>query len=70
MAKAKDTLAVDLKDLTIDNITENVHAINSKCDDRRLEFLLKQPVDLCLTYTILPAKRALAVANGWRQSES
>ncbi|KAH7024077.1 Intradiol ring-cleavage dioxygenase [Ilyonectria destructans] len=32
------------KDLTIDNITENVHAINSSCDDPRLRFLLERLV--------------------------
>lgn len=30
-----------LKDLTIDNITENVHSINSRCEDPRLKFLLE-----------------------------
>jgi protocatechuate 3,4-dioxygenase beta subunit len=33
-----------LKDLTIDNITENVHAINSNCSDPRLRFLLERLV--------------------------
>lgn len=33
-----------LKDLTIDNITENVHAINSKCDDPRMKFLFEKLV--------------------------
>lgn len=31
-------------DLTIGNITENVHATNSNCDDRRLKFLLERLV--------------------------
>ncbi|KAF3014446.1 hypothetical protein E8E14_008648 [Neopestalotiopsis sp. 37M] len=30
-----------LKDLTIENITENVHSINSRCEDARLKFLLE-----------------------------
>ncbi|KAI5255280.1 aromatic compound dioxygenase [Aureobasidium subglaciale] len=34
----------DLRDLTIENITENVHAINSQCPDRRLKFLLERTV--------------------------
>lgn len=33
-----------LKDLTIDNITENVHAINSNCKDPRMRFLLEKLV--------------------------
>ncbi|KAF1987016.1 cathecol 1,2-dioxygenase [Aulographum hederae CBS 113979] len=33
-----------LKDLTIDNITENVHAINSQCPDSRLKYLLERLV--------------------------
>ncbi|KAJ3539942.1 hypothetical protein NM208_g278 [Fusarium decemcellulare] len=33
-----------LKDLTIDNITENVHAINSGCDDPRMRFLFEKLV--------------------------
>ncbi|KAH7138756.1 Intradiol ring-cleavage dioxygenase [Dendryphion nanum] len=33
-----------LKDLTIDNITENVHAINSRCDDLRMKFLMEKLV--------------------------
>ncbi|THY79257.1 aromatic compound dioxygenase [Aureobasidium pullulans] len=40
-----DTVSVpSLKDLTIDNITENVHAINSQCSDQRLKFLLERTV--------------------------
>lgn len=33
-----------LKDLIIDNITENVHAINSRCDDPRMRFLFEKLV--------------------------
>jgi protocatechuate 3,4-dioxygenase beta subunit len=33
-----------LKDLTIDNITENVHAINSRCEDARTRFLFERLV--------------------------
>ncbi|KAJ9631754.1 hypothetical protein H2203_000154 [Taxawa tesnikishii (nom. ined.)] len=33
-----------LKDLTIDNITENVHRINSRCPDPRLKYLLERLV--------------------------
>ena len=33
-----------LKDLTIDNITENVHAINSRCEDARTKFLFERLV--------------------------
>ncbi|KAJ4299491.1 hypothetical protein N0V90_004736 [Kalmusia sp. IMI 367209] len=36
--------ALSLKDLTIDNITGNVHAINANCADRRLKFLLQRLV--------------------------
>ncbi|EEU35456.1 uncharacterized protein NECHADRAFT_51181 [Fusarium vanettenii 77-13-4] len=42
-----DPSSVDLpplKDLTIDNITENVHAINSRCDDPRMRFLFEKLV--------------------------
>ncbi|THW87556.1 aromatic compound dioxygenase [Aureobasidium pullulans] len=40
-----DTVSVpSLKDLTIENITENVHAINSQCSDQRLKFLLERTV--------------------------
>lgn len=40
----RETSSLVLKDLTIDNITQNVHAINSNCDDRRLKFLLERLV--------------------------
>lgn len=33
-----------MKDLTIDNITENVHAINSQSGDLRLKYLLERAV--------------------------
>ncbi|KAI9897193.1 hypothetical protein N3K66_008215 [Trichothecium roseum] len=33
-----------MKDLTTDNITDNVHAINSSCSDPRLRFLLERLV--------------------------
>ncbi|KAL1865797.1 hypothetical protein VTK73DRAFT_5068 [Phialemonium thermophilum] len=33
-----------MKDLTTENITENVHIINSKCEDPRLRFLLERLV--------------------------
>jgi protocatechuate 3,4-dioxygenase beta subunit len=33
-----------MKDLTIDNITDNVHIINSRCPDARLRFLLERLV--------------------------
>ena len=33
-----------LKDLTIDNITENVQLINSQCPDPRLKFVLERLV--------------------------
>jgi hypothetical protein len=33
-----------MKDLTIDNITENVHTINSRCPDARLKYLLERLV--------------------------
>ncbi|KAH6950311.1 putative catechol dioxygenase [Ilyonectria sp. MPI-CAGE-AT-0026] len=35
---------VSLKDLTIDNITENVHAINSQCSNLRLKYILERTV--------------------------
>ncbi|CAI6093094.1 unnamed protein product [Clonostachys chloroleuca] len=34
-----------MKDLTIENITDNVHTINSKCPDPRLQFLLQRLVN-------------------------
>lgn len=35
---------VNLKDLTIDNITPNVHAINSQCGNLRLKYILERVV--------------------------
>ncbi|KAM0348237.1 hypothetical protein ACHAP4_010986 [Fusarium culmorum] len=35
---------VNLKDLTIDNITENVHVINSQCSSLRLKYILERVV--------------------------
>lgn len=33
-----------LKNLTIENITENVHGINSRCPDPRLKYVLERLV--------------------------
>ncbi|WYZ39492.1 hypothetical protein EsH8_III_001406 [Colletotrichum jinshuiense] len=44
MAHQANKALPPLKDLTIDNITENVNAINSRCDDRRMKFLLEKVV--------------------------
>lgn len=44
MAAAKP-VTVPMKDLTIENITENVHIINSQCEDRRLKFLINRLVE-------------------------
>lgn len=41
--KAKVDVPV-LKDLTIDNITENVHRINSQSSDARLKYVLERLV--------------------------
>jgi hypothetical protein len=35
---------VSLKNLTIDNITENAHAINSQCSNLRLKYILERTV--------------------------
>lgn len=40
----KDVQIPPMKNLTIDNITENVHAINSRCPDPRLKYLLERLV--------------------------
>ncbi|KAF1809974.1 cathecol 1,2-dioxygenase [Eremomyces bilateralis CBS 781.70] len=40
----KDVEVPPLKDLTIDNITENVHAINSRCEDPRFKYILERIV--------------------------
>lgn len=37
-------LPVSLKDLTIENITDNVHAINSQCSNPRLKYVLERTV--------------------------
>lgn len=43
---SKDNIvAPPTKDLTIDNITQNVHLINSQCPDRRPKFLLERLVE-------------------------
>jgi protocatechuate 3,4-dioxygenase beta subunit len=34
-----------MKDLTTDNITDNVHAINSRCEDVRMKFLFQRLVE-------------------------
>lgn len=34
----------ELKNLTIDNITENVHKINSNCPDPRLKYIIERLV--------------------------
>lgn len=41
---ASTNVAPDTKDLTIDNITQNVHLINSQCPDRRSKYLLEMLV--------------------------
>lgn len=38
------TTPVSLKDLTIENITENVHAINSQCPNPRMKYILERTV--------------------------
>jgi hypothetical protein len=35
---------ISLKDLTIENITDNVHAINSQCGNPRLKYILERTV--------------------------
>lgn len=44
MAPSKQPVPISLKNLTVDNITENVHAINSTCQDARLKFVLERVV--------------------------
>jgi protocatechuate 3,4-dioxygenase beta subunit len=39
-----DLSHASLKDLTAEKITDNVHAINSKCEDPRMRFLLEKMV--------------------------
>ncbi|PTB48016.1 hypothetical protein M431DRAFT_101014 [Trichoderma harzianum CBS 226.95] len=35
---------ISLKDLTVDNITENVHVINSQCSNLRIKYILERTV--------------------------
>jgi hypothetical protein len=42
--KADASTVPTLKDLTIDNITENVHRINSQCADPRLKYVMERLV--------------------------
>lgn len=35
---------ISLKDLTIENITDNVHAINAQCGNPRLKYILEKTV--------------------------
>jgi hypothetical protein len=44
IAMSSTTAPISLKDLTIENITSNVHAINSTCPDPRLKFILERVV--------------------------
>lgn len=41
---AEKAFTGNMKDLTSENITENVQIINSQCDDRRLKFLINRLV--------------------------
>jgi hypothetical protein len=44
-SKSADASTVPvLKDLTIENITENVHRINSQCSDARLKYIMERLV--------------------------
>ena len=44
-SKSADASTVPvLKDLTIENITENVHRINSQCSDPRLKYVMERLV--------------------------
>lgn len=40
----QSSAARPMMDLTIDNITENVHAINSRCPDRRVKYIIERLV--------------------------
>jgi hypothetical protein len=42
--KADASTVPVLKDLTIENITENVHLINSQCSDPRLKYVMERLV--------------------------
>ncbi|KAI0552344.1 Intradiol ring-cleavage dioxygenase [Xylaria curta] len=44
MASDQKYEAPPMKDLTIENITDNVHIINSKCEDARMRFLFERLV--------------------------
>lgn len=41
---AAGTQVPNLKDLTIENITDNVHLINSGCENKRLKYVLERAV--------------------------
>ncbi|KAJ3529059.1 hypothetical protein NM208_g9106 [Fusarium decemcellulare] len=51
-------------DLTTENITENVHAINSKCEDPRMRFLLKNLV----THLHNFAKESRLTTDEWQHT--
>jgi protocatechuate 3,4-dioxygenase beta subunit len=53
-----------LKDLTIDNITENVHAINSNCKNPRTRFLLEKLV----THVHDFARETRLTTSEWEQT--
>jgi hypothetical protein len=55
------SVPVSLKDLTIDNITDNVHAINSQCSNPRLRYVLQQTV----THLHELAKEVRLTTNEW-----
>jgi hypothetical protein len=44
-ASGEKAFTAPMKDLTIENITENVHVINSQCEDRRMKYLMNRLVD-------------------------
>lgn len=44
-SSTEKAFAVPMKDLTIENITENVHIINSQCPDRRFKYLIGRLVE-------------------------
>jgi hypothetical protein len=52
---------VSLKDLTIDNITDNVHAINSQCSNPRLKYILQRTV----THLHTLAKEVRLTTDEW-----
>lgn len=55
-----------MKDLTIENITENVHIINSKCDKPRLKFLINTLVTHLHDY----ARETRLSTEEWEQAIS